>query len=368
MPVTKSKPKNASIKLVKITPQLSQIRATTIEERSILKPWSNSRLVDINTCPIWGVVHGQRKYETSARAMALEAGETMHQVFAAVRIWQLQYTQKLPRHAKAAALRIFGKERWKRILEDINFELDAREQLMQLAFAVLHTSGYEDNPEDNVRTLSNMEMASIQYIDEKMMDFDNFPVWVADRKDPKKPVGIEQVFDVVLEFADGLLIRFIGTLDGIVQNLAKEGRLTLEENKTASRLDEAWKYSFDMAHQVTGYMACGSAVFGIPLYHGRVLGLKIKPANRGEDYCAINASRNPDAILHWARWVRHTVDIAELYKDDFENAPRYTHSCNRYFRPCSLIPFCCDDAAGRQIQWSQMVPVEGSPSERAVRD
>jgi len=22
------------------------------------------------------------------------------------------------------------------------------------------------------------------------------------------------------------------------------------------------------------------------------------------------------------------------------DTPRYTHSCNRYFRPCSFIPFC----------------------------
>jgi len=307
--------------------------------------------------------------------MALEAGETMHQVFAAVRIYQLQYVQKLPRHAKATALRIFGAERWKRILTDVDNSLDVREQVMQLAFGVLHTSGYEDNPEDNIRTLSNMEMASIQYVDEQLYKWENWPIWVADKKDPTKAVGIEQVFDVVLEYADGRLVRFIGTVDGLILNARRDNRPTLDENKTASRLDDAWKFSFDMTHQVTGYIACARTIFALPISHSRITGLKIKPTNRGEDIYVMEVSRTDDSILHWARWVRHTVDLAELYtpidKDgapDIEALPRYTHSCNRYFRPCSLIPFCTDTPDGRLEQWSQMVAVEGSPSERAVRD
>lgn len=291
----------------------------------------------------------------------------MHEVFAAVRIWQLEHRQKLKKHATVTADRIFGKQRWKRMLENVDKSLDEREQLMQLAFASLHTSGYEDNPDDAIRTISNMELASIIYIDEQLDKMDSWPIWVANRKDPHAAVGIEQVFDCILEYADGKLIRFIGTLDGLVHDVYRDNRLTLDENKTASRIDDAWKYHFDMTHQVTGYLACGSAVFALPIYHARVTGLKIKPTNRGEDVYPMLVSRTADSIIHWARWVRHTVDLAELYEGDFENAPRYTHSCNRYFRPCSLIPFCCDSKEGRQIQWSQMVPVEGSPSERSIQ-
>ncbi len=332
-----------------------------------MRPYSNSRLTDLNHCPTWGVVHSQKQYDSSSRAMALEAGETMHEVFAAVRIWQLQYVQKLPRHARVTADRIFGAERWKRILADVDGSLDDRERLMQLAFSVLHTSGYEDDPNDNIRTLSNMEMSSIVYVDEQLSKFDNWPIWVADKKDPKAPVGIEQVFDVVLEYADGRLIRFIGTLDGLILNASKGNRPTLDENKTAARLDDAWKFSFDMTHQITGYLACSTSVFGLSVFNARVTGLKVKPANRGEDIYVLETTRDPDSILHWARWVRHTADLGDLYKDNYENAPRYTHSCNRYFRPCSLIPFCADTADGRAEQWGQMVPVEGSPSERAVK-
>lgn len=292
----------------------------------------------------------------------------MHQVFAALRIWQLQYRQKLPRHAKVTAERIFGKDRWKKIMSEVDFSLDDREQLMQVAFSTLHTSGYEDEPGDNIRVMANMEMASIVYVDEQLAKMDTWPIWVANKKDPKAPVGIEQVFDVILEYADGRTIRFIGTLDGLVIDTFRDDRLTLDENKTASRLDDAWKFSFDMTHQITGYLACSTSVFGLEVFHARVTGLRLKPTNRGEDIYVLNTSRTADSILHWARWVRHTVDLADLYEGDYENAPRYTHSCNRYFRPCSLIPFCSDTREGRVEQFEQMVPVEGSPSERAVRD
>lgn len=350
----------------KIPPALVGIRPATIEEAKTLKPWSNSRLVDINHCPVWGIVHGQRKYDTTSRSMALECGETMHQMFAAVRIWQLEHVQGLKRHAKATANRIFGKDRWKRMIDQVDFSLDEREQLMQLGFAALHTSGYEDNPDDDIRTLSNMELATINYVDEQLPKMEGWPIWIANRKDPNSAVGIEQVFDAILEYEDGKLIRFIGTLDGLVLDAYRDNRITLDENKTASRLDDAWKFSFDLSHQITGYLACGSALFGLQIEHARVTGLKIKPTNRGEDVYPLVVSRTPDSIIHWTRWVRHTVDLADLYQDDYENAPRFTHSCNRYFRPCSLVPFCTDTKEGRVEQFAQMVPIEGSPSERSV--
>lgn len=292
----------------------------------------------------------------------------MHEVFAAVRIWQLGHIQKLPRHASVTADRIFGKARWKRMLEAVDEAQDVRVQLQQLCFACLHTSGFEDNPDDKVRTISHMELASINYVDEQLHKMDSWPIWVANKKDPNAAVGIEQVFDCVLEYADGKLIRFIGTVDGLVVNVYRDNRLTLDENKTAARLDDAWKFSFDMTHQITGYIACASALFGLPVQHARVTGLKVQPTGRGEDIYVMELTRTADAVLHWSRWVRHTVDLAELYDGDYENAPRYTHSCNRYFRSCSLIPFCTDSPEGRRIQWDQMVAPEGSPSERSIAE
>lgn len=321
----------------------------------------------MNQCPTWGVVHSQKSYSSTARAMALEAGEAMHQVFAAIRIWQLDKRQGLPKHALATATRIFGLSRWKSAIQEVDTTLDDREQLQQLAFAILHGSGFYDDPGDNVRTLGNMELATIIYVDEQLSKMDNWPIWVADKKDPNGPVGIEQVFDVCLVYEDGRVIRYIGTLDGLVIDAHRAQRPTLDENKTASRLDDGWIASFDMSYQVTGYLACASTFFGFPIWNSRIQGLKIKPTHRGDDKYVKLVSRNAENVRHWASWVRHTVELYEAYRDDWEHAPRYTHSCNRYFRPCSLVSFCADSANGRIEQWKQMEAPAGSPSERAIR-
>lgn len=287
----------------------------------------------------------------------------MHEVFAAVRIWQLHHIQKLPGHAKETANRIFDAGRWSSAVRAATAR-DSREQLMELSFEILHTSGFADDDRDKVRTMSNMEICSICYIDEMLSKMHNWPIYVENKKDPKCVVGIEQHFDVVLEFVDGKLIRYIGTLDGLVYSLVKK-RLVLDENKTASRLDNAWQESFKLANQVSGYCAASTSVFGFPVMEARVTGLRIK-AGAGEDVIPLEVKRDINFVFSWAHWLRHSVELFEKYEKDYENAPRYTHSCNRYYRPCSLIPFCADDPSGRAEQWEQMVPADQSPSERAV--
>jgi len=89
---------------------------------------------------------------------------------------------------------------------------------------------------------------------------------------------------------------------------------------------------------------------------------------RGEDVHIEPVRRTREDIDHWANWVRRQVEIFEEYQIDWEHAERRTHSCNRYFRPCALIPFCADSARGRQEQWDQMIDVVPSPSERAVQE
>lgn len=297
--------------------------------------------------------------------MALEAGSTMHEVYAACRLWQLQYVQKLPSHAKQCAQRIFGGERWNKIQHELDPDLPSREHIQQLAFAVLHSSEWYDDPNDTIRTMTNMEMSAIYYIDERLDFMENWPLYVQDKKNPKSLVGIEQTFDVVLEYADARKIRYIGTMDGLVLKLGKT--LYLDENKTASRLDDGWRESFHMRHQVTGYCAAATTIIGKPVFNARVTGCKVKPTNKGEDVITLETTRDESKIKQWASWVRHTVELYEQYKDYYENAPRYTHSCSRYFRPCSLLPFCADTPEGRKEQWEQMQATELSPSERAVQ-
>jgi hypothetical protein len=64
----------------------------------------------------------------------------------------------------------------------------------------------------------------------------------------------------------------------------------------------------------------------------------------------------------------HTIQLAKLYHHDPINAPKYTHSCNRYFRPCSLIPFCYGDDDEQRQFLEEMVDDEWSPLNKLVLD
>src|SRR5215831_394822 len=87
--------------------QLETITRTLASEAKTLRAFSNSRLEGISECPIFGIVHMQRQYPMHGRALALEAGEAMHQFFAAMRCWQLARIDQLPDHSMAAGIRIF---------------------------------------------------------------------------------------------------------------------------------------------------------------------------------------------------------------------------------------------------------------------
>jgi len=284
----------------------------------------------------------------------------------------------LTQHARVAADRIFrdrgepsyfnqsfDSNRWGNCWEKAVGVKNDRESLAVLAYEIIDSSGWEDDHNDRIRIKDSMELASLAYIDEVLPVMDNFPIYVED--EPYDVIGIENVFDVVLTYNDGKQYRFIGTLDGLTYDKAME-RYTLEDNKTASRLDAGWKASFELSHQVSGYLACAASVYGFDIYHSRILGLKNRPSGRGEDTYFVHPSRNAEQFQRWAFWFRHTAEMYERYKDHYEYAPRYTHSCNRYFRPCSLIPFCNDTYEGRIEQWDQMVSAKASPSELAVED
>lgn len=346
-------------------PILKSITKTT-KKHSHLTPYSHSRLTDMSQCPTFGVVHRQRRYSGSFRAMALEAGHAMHEVFAAIRIWQLLKVQKLPKHAQVTGERIFNKERWKECTSELNRYSDEREQLLDLSYKVLHTSAFYEDPRDDIRTFSNMEVAALRYIDVRLPLMSSWLIYVEDKKKPEGLIGIEQVFDVILTFSDNTIIRYIGTIDGLSFSTYHKKNF-LDENKTASRLDEGWRQSFEMSHQVTGYCACSSAVFGFTVFDAHIIGIKIKPTGR-EDYHNFTVPRHVSHIQHWASWVYRRSREYEIFKDDFENAERYTHSCNRYFRPCILIPFCADTPEGRLEQWNEMEPAELSPSEYSVME
>jgi hypothetical protein len=335
-----------------------------------LETYDHTKLSAVNTCPTYGIVRYQmhRKMPGEGRAMALEAGTAMHQVFAFVRLVSImnqmddedkpaEFVNGLWRHHGA---RLFGAERLEQIHDQIKDSEDVADMCKRGAVAVLDTSGFYDDPRDKRRTLSNMEECAYAYINRWRWDH---PVWMRDVADPTADVGIEIPFDLVVSISGDrqLQFRLTGRIDGIHWDALR--RLTIHDNKTASRLGDAWTMAQQTNHQYTGYCVAASVFAQHPVNNCDVLGLAI-PLPRTYDFGGFirePMSRHPYHIDRWVQWLVHTISLTRAYENDPIGAPKYTHSCNRYFRPCSLIPFCyADDDEQRQIL-QEMVHDEWSP-------
>lgn len=335
-----------------------------------LETYDHTKLSAVNTCPTWGITRYQmhKKMPGEGRAMALEAGTAMHQVFAFVRLVTLmnqldardkppEFTRRIWEHH---GRRLFGEDRLGLIHEEIKNAEDVIDVCKRGAVAVLDTSGFYDDPRDKRRTLSNLEECAYAYINRWRWDH---PVWVRDPDDPVSDVGIEIPFDLVVDI-DGisdLRFRLTGRIDGIHWDALH--RLTVHDNKTASRLGDAWTMAQQTNHQYTGYCVAASVFAQHVVSNCDVLGLAI-PLPRTYDFGGFTRepmSRYQHHIDRWVHWLVHTISLTREYQNDPIRAPKYTHSCNRYFRPCAMIPFCyADDEEQKQIL-DEMVHDEWTP-------
>lgn len=332
-----------------------------------LPAYDNTRLQAINTCPTWGILRYAMHKSMSGpghRQMPLEMGSAAHDVFAAVRLWQIRHHQHLPYLADLHGERLFGAERYELMLEAEQERRTEDDRTRSLAYCLkcLETTGFYDDPSDRRRTYTNLEEGCIAYIDR--WDWNRMPVWVRDVDDPNSDIGIELPFDIVLSFvlSDGTErhYRFIGKADGLH---VRSDKLYLHENKTASRLDEAWRQSFLLSSQITGYCFALGLWAGSPIEHAEIYGLSI-PLPRNYDFGGIvreTVPRYRHHFEHWFSWFLHTVELEQQYRDDPIHAPRYTHSCNRYFRPCSMIPFCDSDEEEQTRILDEMYHMPWSP-------
>lgn len=347
-----------------------EVRIATPDDAH-LPAYDNTKLVAINTCPTWGVLRYSMHKSMSTpasqggpRQMALECGSAAHEVFAAVRLWQLRNYQSQVSLADFHGPRLFGATRYAQMLSDVDAKRDEDARVQSLAFCLsaLESSGFYDDPRDRRRTMTNLEEACIAYIDR--WDWNRSPVWIRNPDDEQSDIGIELPFDVVITFvlADGSTkdCRFIGKADGLH---TRHDKLILHENKTASRLDEAWSQSFLLSSQVTGYCLALGLFAGEAITDAEIYGMSV-PLPRNYDFGGIvreTVSRKDYHFARWFDWFLHTVMLEEAYRYDPINAPKYTHSCNRYFRPCSMIPFCDASPEEQQEILEEMYEDEWSP-------
>ena len=328
------------------------IIAPTTPEYSHL-PWVDySTLAAVNMCPRWGLIHayhGKRfSVAQTARAMPLEAGRAMHDVFAAVRMFDLmqdcvEKSGEVNEDMWEYGSKLFTTDRWATAYPYFRSEQDAETRCMQFALSLLETSGFHDHPDDNKRTQSNLEVAAINYVQRYPLGR-YLPVYNYNGIH----IGIEVPFDVTLRLGDAEPhVRLVGRCDALCFDTLKPNKALpeLHENKTGSRIDTVWSSSFDTSHQVTTYLTCISALIDVMLEDAVIWGLQLpvpKSSIYGDGTMRYPTSRDASARMQWSRWVNDTLAIIGDYKDDPWNATMYTHSCNRYFRACSFIPLCVE--------------------------
>lgn len=334
-------------------------------------PWFDyTALKEINECPTWGMIHGveQLHMPGNARAMALEAGSASHEFYAAVRLYDLLKSH--PKHVYHHGPRLFGSKTWDNMTAHLRFKEDEHTAGVNFALQALYDSGFYDDPQDRRRTMSNIEEACIAYYDK--WPWHVHPVYVEDDEDPTSVIGVEIGLEFVVEFTlkDGGVVayRYRGRADGLHRD--RTGRLALQENKTASRLDDAWSASFVTSHQLTGYCVGVGLYVGEDCSRGKVWGMAI-PLPRTYDYGGIvdePFTREPFQIAQWIQWVWDTTRVYEQFKNKIDEATRYTHSCNRYFRPCALMPYCGSDDVERAQMLTEFERRDWNPIAEKARD
>lgn len=350
----------------------------TPPELSQLPWWDNTRLVGVNTCPTdaalrYGLHKTMREIGPGSRALALEVGTICHQVFAMVRLVDLlehgeRWYSALPQYtyAEAAVLRhffkLFGETDMKSLLNLYHSADDLRTRMVQMALYLIEASGYYDDPTDRRRTVTNMEEACVAYIDRYPLN-QNLPVVHHDF------VGVELPVDVCISLDGGAVWhRFVGRVDA-VQWDTRGKFVEVVDNKTGSRLDNAWLAGYTMSHQVTGYCIAVTAIlsdlgiYSQPIEHGVVLGLAM-PQPRTSDfggYVRHPVTRPEYRWMQWFEWFAHTIEIGSKWMRNPIQAPKYTHSCNRYFRSCQFVPFCDSDAEEQRAMVLEMPTHEWSP-------
>jgi hypothetical protein len=338
----------------------------------------------MNTCPTWGILrYGLGKtFANSARPLALEFGAAMHDAFAAIRLLQLYQVQGYPQHASHRAVTLLGASRWHEIIQEYDPKDEPRANAFRMGVTALRNNGYVNDEKDKKRTIENGEEALASYLND--WDFDEHKVWIQDKNNPLALVGCEIIFDLVIEFiCDRVLFeilnpppqcweklsettyvvrfRYAGRIDGLHVHGNSE-RPFVHENKTAARLDEAWKQSFSISHQITGYCVAATIIMRQHVSDAYAIGLQI-PQPRGYFGGVVwePVHRGTHNYERWLQWLVHTLEGVWRYDNDPIHAPKYSHSCNRYFRPCSFIPFCYGDEGDQQNTLEQMVEDKWTP-------
>lgn len=354
------------------------VQRTPADYTMTTMPYVTSSLVEaVTTCPKWGIIHNvqHKRFVTGYRQMALEAGSVMHDVFAAFNLMQIAAVQGLPDHAKFHGNSLYGERRFEALSFDKYLELYAQNPsraLEKLAVDVIATSEFYDDENDRNRTVANLEHAAFELGGYYLSNLSRLPIYVEDEADPTKTVGIEKSMDVIftcdVENEVGEItqqfIRFIGLGDVLYQN-ADTKRVKLGEYKTTSTMGDGWREQFRTRHQQSGYIGALQAYFPAVADECILIGSALPVRKTSAPNMHFPIYRDKEAVGNFLTTALFTLDVMAAYRDQRAiDAPMFTHSCNRYFRPCALLDLCSAQRDDQLVMWEQMIiSEEMSPSE-----
>lgn len=353
-----------------------KIRKTSQKEFNDKMPYVTSSMLEaVNTCPRWGVVHSVlgKRFTTKYRQMALEAGSLMHDVFCCLNLVQVGAVQALPDHMHYHARQEFGKVRWENIWKAACgkkgvFSLDDIKCLERLVLACINSSEFYDDPNDKNRTLANLELCALELVTYWLAKLKTFPIYIEDIKDPTKSIGIEKsldcVFDILKDDKSVTSIRTIGLADAVYRN-PETGNIALGEYKTSAMMNEAWVKAYDTRHQLTLYNAQLQAYFGEQdKFNTVMIGSAIPVRTTSAPVRHFTVNRDKENVDQLILMMLHTYEQIEKFRNNALYAPMFTHSCNRFFRSCSLMDLCVASAEDREEMFDNMeITKEKSPSE-----
>lgn len=336
-------------------------------------PYVTSSMVEaVNTCPRWGIINNiqGKRFVLGYRQMALEAGSLMHDVFAVFNLITVATSQKLPDHADYAGRQLFG-DRWdgieftKLVKKKEGFDL-----YEELLYSTVQTSDFYDDPKDRNRTVANLEACGIE-LAVFLEDYDTH-IWIEDETDPTSEIGIEKSLDVIftVEYDNGhtVDIRFIGLADALYQK-SDTNIVRLGEFKTTAGMNDGWRESFKTRHQLSAYFGALSAYFEEVSEDIVLTGMSVPVRKTTQPIQRLIYHRDEQHVTNFLATATFAMELIEEYEGaNVLKAPMFTHSCNRYFRPCSLMDLCTADSEDIVPVYEQMETVEElSPSEQKAK-
>jgi hypothetical protein len=349
---------------------LWSVRPTTPDEIANNIPYVTSSMIEaVNTCPKWGIIHNvhNRHFVTGYRQMALEAGSLMHDILAVLNFYQVGIVQQLPDHMRHHAQNHLGKDRWSYITTQDKPFAATTEQLTleRLMYNAIASSDYYDDPNDKVRTLSNLEHCGLELVTYWLMNFNNKNIYVSNPDNPTAPIGIEMSLDVVFSW-QGHSLRFIGMIDSLFKH-AVTGRVTPGDYKTTANMNDAWREALKTRHQFSAYWGALHAYFEPSDISDNflVIGTSIPVRKTSMPNIHLPIYRDYYTVLDFLKTAMFSLDIIDRFRDIPTQAPMFTHSCSRYFRPCSLIDLCASSPDDQEVMFDQMkIAPTLSPSEQ----